>query len=123
MGKVTEGITKLRGVHLLWGEATRAFLCMIHILIALVLGQSSLIVPLGQGGFFYCAIPLPQARGPRLLVASLLTAVGLGFYLMGGNVVFKPLLSAVFTFFVAFNIGLLSGFNIMGMLAIHFISI
>jgi len=42
---------------------------------------------------------------------------------MGGNVVFNPVLSVVFTFFVAFNIGLLSGFNIMGMLAIHFISI
>jgi hypothetical protein len=123
MKKITEGMTNLKGVQLLWGEATRAFLCMIPMLIAALLGQSSLIVPLGQGGFFYGAIPLPQARGPRLLVASLLTAVGLGFYLMGGNVVFNPLLSVVFTFFVAFNIGLLSGYNIMGMLAIHFISI
>jgi uncharacterized membrane protein YccC len=123
MEKVTEGITKLRGVQLSWGEAARAFLCMIPMLIAALLGQSSLVPSLGQGGFFYGAIPLPLARGPRLLVASLLTAVGLGFYLMGGNVVFNPWLAVVFTFFVAFKIGLVSGFNIMGMLAIHFISI
>ena len=123
MEKVNEGITKLRGVQLSWGEAARAFLCMLPMLIAALLGQSSLVPTLGQGGFFYGAIPLPQARGPRLLVASLLIALGLGFYLMGGNVVFNILLSVVFTFFVAFNIGLLSGFNIMGMLAIHFISI
>jgi len=123
MEKITEGITHLKDVELSWGEATRAFLCMIPMLIAAILGQSSLVPTLGQGGFFYGAIPLPLARGPRLLVVSLLTAVGLGFYLMGGNVVFNVLLSIVFTFFVAFNIGLLSGFNIMGMLAIHFISI
>lgn len=62
MEKVTEGMTKLRGMHLLWGEATRAFLCMVPMLIAIILGQDSLIVPLGQGGFFYGAIALPQAR-------------------------------------------------------------
>ena len=123
METVKESMAKLKGMHLLWGEAARAFLCMLPMLIAALLGQSSLVPTVGQGGFFYGAIPFPLARGPRLLVASLLTAVGLGFYLMGGNVVFNPWLAVVFTFFVAFNIGLLSGFNIMGMLAIHFISI
>ena len=73
METVREGISKLRGVQLLWGEAVRAFLCMLPMLIAAILGQSSLVAPLGQGGFFYGAIPLPQSRGPRLLVASLLT--------------------------------------------------
>ena len=123
MEQIKEGMTKLKGMHLLWGEAVRAFLCMLPMLIAAILGQSALVAPLGQGGFFYGAIPLPQSRGPRLLVASLLTALGLGFYLLGGNVVFNPWLAIVFTFFVAFNIGLLSGYNILGMLAIHFISI
>jgi len=123
MERVKEGITKLKGVQLLWGEAARAGLCMVPMLIAALLGQGSLIVPLGQGGFFYSAIPLPQPRGFRLLVASLLGLIGLGFYLMGGNVVMHPWLAVIFTFFVAFNLGVLSGYNILGLLAIHFISI
>jgi hypothetical protein len=42
---------------------------------------------------------------------------------MGGNVVMHPWLAVIFTFFVAFNLGVLSGYNILGLLAIHFISI
>jgi hypothetical protein len=49
MEKVTEGITKLRGVQLSWGEAARAFLCMLPMLIAALLGQNSLVPTLGQG--------------------------------------------------------------------------
>jgi hypothetical protein len=60
MERVKEGITKLKGVQLLWGEAARAGLCMVPMLIAALLGQGSLIVPLGQGGFFYSAIPCPN---------------------------------------------------------------
>jgi hypothetical protein len=123
MERVNAGITKLKGVQLNWGEAARAFLCMVPMLAAAILGQGSFVVPLGQGGFFYSAIPLPKPRGPRLLVASLLGAIGLGFYLLGGNVVFNTWLAIVFTFFVAFNLGVLSGYRVLGMLAIHFISI
>jgi hypothetical protein len=119
MERVNEGITKLKGVQLLWGEAARALLCMVPMLAAAILGQGSFVVPLGQGGFFYSATPLPKPRGLRLLVASLLGAIGLGFYLMGGNVVFHPWLAIIFTFFVAFNLGVLSGYRILGMLAIH----
>jgi hypothetical protein len=123
MERVNEGITKLKGVQLLWGEAARALLCMVPMLAAAILGQGSFVVPLGQGGLFYSAIPLPQPRPLRLLVASLLGSIGLGFYLLGGNVVFHPWLAILFTFFVVFNLGVLSGYSILGMLAIQFISI
>ena len=123
MKKEKNAIDKKGGIPLLWGEALRSFLCMVPMLVAVIFSQNSHIVSLGQGGFFFGLIPIPQARGKRVLISSLLIALGLGFYLMGGNVVFNPWLAVIFTFFVAFNIGLLSGYAVIGLLAIHFISI
>jgi uncharacterized membrane protein YccC len=118
-----EEISKPKGSRLLWGEGLRAFLCMIPMLVAAFMGMDSLIVSFGQGGFFYSSILLPEEKGKRLLMSSFLIALGLGYYLMGGHVVFNPWLAVFFTFFIAFNIGLLSGYPILGLLAIHFISI
>jgi uncharacterized membrane protein YccC len=123
MKEENNGLDKPKRSPLLWNEGLRAFICMIPMLGAAVLGQTSIIVSLGQAGFFFSSIPLPMQKGRRLLMSSLLIALGLGFYLMGGNVVFNPWLALIFTFFVAFNIGLLSGYPILGLLAIHFISI
>lgn len=108
---------------LLWDEAGRAFLCMLPMLVAPFVGLSAYIVALGQAGFFYSSLPLPQKRGTRLLIGSILATLGLGFYLMGGNVVFNPWLSIGFTFFLVINIALLSGWEIIGPLALTFITI
>jgi hypothetical protein len=50
-------------------------------------GQGSLIVPFGQGGFFYSMMPLPELRAGRIINLFILLGIGMGFYLVGGNIV------------------------------------
>ena len=64
METIKNSMMKLKGMQLLWGEAVRAFLCMLPMLIAAILGQSSLVAPLGQGGFFLWRHPLAPITRP-----------------------------------------------------------
>jgi len=64
----------------------------------------------------------------RLLMGSIIVAFGLGFYLIGGNVVTRPWVAILFTFFVAINLSFLSGWQIEdwklgGALALTFVMI
>lgn len=43
-------------------EGLRAAICMLPMLVAFLLGQISLMVPLGQGGFYYSSLPLSKKR-------------------------------------------------------------
>lgn len=114
---------KFDRTQLMWSEAFRAFLCMLPLLIAMALGKTSFLVALGQGGFFFSTLFLPAKIRARLVMGSILIAIGMGFYLMGGTVAPEPLLAVMFTFFVGVNLSLLSGWNIGGPLALTFIMI
>jgi hypothetical protein len=104
-------------------EAVRAFACMLPMVLGMFMGWTSVISALGQGGFYFSSLPLHQKKGMRLVMGGLLWTVGLGFYLIGGNVVFNPWLAVVFTFFVGLNLVFLSGWKMLGPLAFSFISI
>lgn len=107
----------------MWDEAFRAILCMFPMIVGMVMGWSSVISALGQGGFYYSSLPLPHKKGMRFVMGGLLLTIGLGFYLIGGNVVFNPWLAIVFTFFVGMNLVFLSSWKLLGPLAFSFISI
>ncbi len=102
------------GATLLPTEAIRAAVCMAPMLIAYAIGNTDYLVPLGQGGFFYSALFLPVDRRGRLLMGSIVVALGLGFYLMGGNVMPTPWLAIVFTFLVPLNLSFLSAWELDG---------
>lgn len=108
---------------LLWGEGVRAALCMLPMAISFMMGNFSLMIPLGQGGFYYSSLPLPESRSKRLLVGFLLIGLGLGFYLMGGNVSTNLWLTALFSFLVGFNLVILVGWEVLGMLAISYVTV
>jgi hypothetical protein len=83
---------------LLWSEGIRALVCMAPMPVAYALGNTSHLVSLGQGAFFYSALFLPTRQRTRLLMGSIILALGLGFYLIGGNVVPTPWEAILFTF-------------------------
>ena len=107
---------------LMFSEGFRAVACMIPMLIALYLGYDSRLSSLGQGGFYYAYLPLPKKAGGRIVFTFLLLTIGLGFYLIGGNVVPYKWLAILFTFGVGAILVLLSGWKIIGVLAFSFIS-
>ncbi|MCA9381974.1 FUSC family protein [Candidatus Dojkabacteria bacterium] len=109
--------------NLSWSEALRALVIMLPTLIFAIFGSLSLAVPLGQAGFFFSTIPLIQRRPQRLILGGIVATIGLGFYLMGGNVVFNPFVSIGFTFFIALNLALLVSWELTGMLAFTFFTI
>jgi hypothetical protein len=101
---------------------------MAPMLVAFGFGSSKYLVPLGPGGFFYSVLFLPALLRGRFLMGSILVALGLGFYLMGGNVVPTAWVAIVFTFLVAVNLSFLSGWKVAdwtmgGTLALTFIVI
>jgi len=104
-------------------EAFRAILCMSPLFVAFGLGKISYLPALGQGGFFFSTIFLPAKINARIMLGSIVSAMGLGFYLIGGNVVIYPILALVFTFFVALNLSFLSNWRTGGTLALTFIVI
>lgn len=104
-------------------EAIRAAICMLPMLVAFLLGQISLMVPLGQGGFYYSSLPLSKKRGMRFINASLLLALGLGFYLMGGNASTNPILTVILSFLVGLNLVLLVSWRVLGMAALSFVTV
>lgn len=108
---------------LLLDEGIRSVICMLPMVGALLMGQTSVVSAMGQGGFYFAYLPLPQKTGQRFVMGSLLLTLGLGFYLMGGNVVFNPWLSVFFTFLVGMNLVFLTSWRLLGMLAFSFVSI
>lgn len=108
---------------LMWTEAIRALLCMMPMFIAAGLGKTTFLVSLGQGGFFFSSLFLPKKTGGRFLMGSLILALGLGFYLMGGTVAPNPWVAVIFTFMVCLNLSFLSGWTVGGPIALTLVMI
>ncbi len=117
---ITQG---LKEVPLAWREALRAFMCMFPALVAGLTGNVGTAIPMGQAGFFYVLMSLPETKSRRLFTGSVIMTVGLGFYLIGGNVVFNPWLSLIFTFFVAMNIVFLTSWKSVGLIMFSLLTI
>jgi hypothetical protein len=109
--------------NLMWSEAIRALCCMLPMLIAVAIHKTTFIVALGQGGFFFSSLLLPKRIRGRALMGSVLTALGLGFYLIGGNVAPIAFLAVIMTFFVSMNLSYLTSWKIGGPLALSIIMI
>jgi hypothetical protein len=73
---------------------------MLPMAIAYFTGHHSLVVPFGQGGFFYSMMPLPALRAGRVINLFILLGVGMGFYLVGANIVHNLWLSLFVTYIV-----------------------
>ncbi|TAH32880.1 FUSC family protein [Candidatus Saccharibacteria bacterium] len=108
---------------LMWTEAIRALVCMLPMLVYAAMGKTSFLVTLGQGGFFFSTLFLPKKMSGRLVMSSLILALGLGFYLIGGVVAPNPWLAVFFTFMVCLNLSFLSGWTIGGPLALTLVMI
>jgi len=76
---------------------------MLPMLVAVAIGQMTYVVALGQGGFFFSSLLLPRRISGRLIMGSILIALGMGFYLMGGTVAPLPVVAVIFTFFAVLN--------------------
>lgn len=108
---------------LMWTEAIRALVCMLPMLVYAAMGKTSFLVTLGQGGFFFSTLFLPRKMSGRLVMGSLILALGLGFYLIGGVVSPNPWVAIFFTFMVCLNLSFLSGWTVGGPLALTLIMI
>ena len=108
---------------LMWTEAVRALMCMVPMFVAAGMGKTAMLVTLGQGGFFYSTLFLPKKMSARLVMGSLILALGLGFYLIGGTVAPNPWMAVIFTFMVCLNLSFLSGWTIGGPLALTLVMI
>jgi hypothetical protein len=80
-------------------------------------------VTLGQGAFFFSSLFLPRRLAGRFVMGSLVLALGLGFYLIGGAVAPYPWVAVIFTFFVCLNLSFLSGWLVGGPLALTLVMI
>jgi len=109
--------------QLMWTEALRALVCMLPMFVAVGMGEISYVVALGQGGFFFSTLFLPKRIGGRMIMGSLILALGLGFYLIGGVVAPNPWLALFFTFMVCLNLSFLSGWKLGGPLALTLVMI
>ena len=110
-------------VELMPTEAVRALLCMLPMLVAAATDHLTYMVALGQGGFFMAAQFLPAKRAGRLVMGSIVLTIGLGLYLLGGNVAEHPAWAVFVTLFVALNLSFLSGWAVGGPLALTLIMI
>ena len=86
-------LTKIRALPLTWSEALRALVCLIPLLVATALDQTTYLVTLGQGAFFFSTLFLPPRLSGRIVMGSLVVALGLGFYLIGGTVAPTPVIA------------------------------
>jgi hypothetical protein len=120
---VTDLLSRWRALPLMWTEALRALVCLIPLMVATALGQTTYLVTLGQGAFFFSTLFLPIKLGGRIVLGSLVIALGLGFYLIGGSVAPTPWIAVVFTFFICVNLSFLSGWKIGGPLALTLVMI
>jgi len=96
---------------------------MLPMAIAYFAGYHSLVVPFGQGGFFYSMMPLEEKRAGRIASLFILIGLGMGFYLLGGNIVHNLWLSLFVTYMVSIAVGLLSGYRYVAPLAFTFITL
>jgi hypothetical protein len=108
---------------LMWTEAIRALVCMMPMFGAMALGKTTFLVSLGQGGFFFSSLFLPKRTSGRAIMGSLILALGMGFYLIGGTVAPTPWIAVLFTFMVCLNLSFLSGWTIGGPLALTLVMI
>lgn len=108
---------------LMWTEAARALACMLPMFVATGLGQTSYLVALGQGGFFFSTLFLPARIGARFVMGALIVALGLGFYLVGGAVAPNGIMAVMFTFMVCLNLSFMTNWKIGGPLALTFVMI
>ena len=120
---MTDVLAKWRTWPLAWSEGLRALVCLIPLLVATALDQTTYLVTLGQGAFFFSTLFLPPRFSGRIVMGSLVVALGLGFYLIGGAVAPTPWIAVVFTFFVCVNLSYLSGWKIGGPLALTLVMI
>jgi hypothetical protein len=104
----------------LWSEGARAAVCMVPMLFAVAFGESRNIGPLGQAGFFMSAVFLPRTLDERVNVTLILTTVGGGLYLLGGDVVSTPWLALLFMIFVGVMVSLMTAWEYGAMLALGF---
>ena len=108
---------------LMWTEAARALICVLPMFVAVGMGKTAFLVSLGQGGFFFSTLFLPKKISGRAVMGSLVLALGLGFYLIGGVVAPNPWMALLFTFMVCINLSFLSGWTIGGPLALTLVMI
>jgi hypothetical protein len=108
---------------LMWTEALRALVCLLPMMVATALDRTTYLVTLGQGAFFFSSLFLPRRPVGRFVMGSLVVALGLGFYLIGGSVAPYPLVAVIFTFFVCLNLSFLSGWKVGGPLALTLVMI
>lgn len=108
---------------LMWTEALRALVCMLPMFVAAGIGKTAFLVTLGQGGFFFSSLFLPSKISGRAVMGSLILALGLGFYLIGGVVSPNPWVAVIFTFLVCLNLSFLTSWKIGGPLALTLIMI
>ena len=101
-----------------WTEAGRALCCLLPMLIVSGLGKTTFVIALGQGGFLYSSLFLPDKIGGRIVMGLLILSLGLGFYLMGGTVAPNPILAVFFTFLVCLSLSFLGGWQIGGPIAL-----
>ncbi len=120
---MTDLLTKWRALPLMWTEALRALVCLLPMIVATALGRTTYLVALGQGAFFVSSLFLPIRLGARFVMGSLIVALGLGFYLIGGAVAPYPWVAVIFTFFVCLNLSFLSGWLVGGPLALTLVMI
>ena len=120
---MTDLLTKWRALPLMWTEALRALVCLLPMIVATALGRTTYLVALGQGAFFVSSLFLPIRLAGRFVMGSLIVALGLGFYLIGGAVAPYPWVAVIFTFFVCLNLSFLSGWLVGGPLALTLVMI
>jgi hypothetical protein len=56
---LTDLLTKWRALPLMWSEALRALVCLVPMMVATVLGQTTYLVTLGKGAFFLARSSCP----------------------------------------------------------------
>jgi hypothetical protein len=115
--------SKLSKIEFAWNDAIRATLCMLPMAVAYFTGYDSLVVPFGQGGFFYSMMPLPETTVGRILNPFTILGIGMGFYLVGGNIAHNFWLSLFLTFTISVSAGLISGYKLLAPLAFTFITL
>jgi hypothetical protein len=120
---VTDLITKWRALPLMWTEALRTLVCLLPMIIATALSQTTYLVTLGQGAFFFSSLFLPKRLGARFVMGSLILGLGLGFYLIGGAVAPTPWIAVIFTFFVCLNLSFMTAWKVGGPLALTLVMI
>src|SRR5262245_52118593 len=104
-------------------EALRRGLCMLPMLVVGPLGFGDYTVAVGQAAFFFGNQALPVRAGQRVLVGLLLVTLGLGFFLLGGNVAGYVWLAGLYTLLIGVAIGMLSNWSVLNVMAFSFVSL